>query len=239
MPVDLNQTRHLLEPATATEEKFLCCLCCQSGPIRLIGRIQKQAYHLGDQIIFSFELDNKETDKPLRKIEARLVEQFTYISNTGRTREVEHVKSSVQLSEGVPARGEDSWNDIALNIPIDILPTFNNCKCMHLDYFFIVNVDIESAFDPKILFPITISNAPQMVQPVVQPPLNPGGAIQGVVYPPAPGVAMPAGPLPPAGYPPTTAYPQPTAYPPTAITQQPGVWNPDVPPPAYVAEEKK
>ena len=238
-PVDLNQTRNLLEPATATEEKFLCCLCCQSGPIRLVGKIQKQVYYLGDQIIFSFELDNKATDKPLGKIEARLIEQFTFISNTGRTSKREHAKSSMQLSEGVPPRGEDTWNNVTLNIPTNITPSFNNCKCMHLEYSFIVNVDIESAFDPKVSFPITISSGPQMVQPVIQPPFIPGNVMPsapGMVYPP-PTTGYP--PMPPTGYPPATGYPQPAGYPPATITQQPEVWNPDLPPPAYPIEEKK
>ena len=243
-PVDLNQIRNLLEPATLTEEKFLCCLCCESGPIRLVGRIQKQAYNLGDQIIFSFELDNKETDKPLRTIEARLIEQFTFISNTGRTRQIEHARSSLQLSEGLPPRGEDSWNDVALNIPTDITPSFSNCKCMHLQYYFTVNVDIEVAFDPKVSFPITLSSGPYMVQPMVQPGFIPGNVIPsapGMVYPPpTASIAMPptAGPLPSTGYPPTTGY-SPAGYPPEPITQQPAAWNPDIPPPAYPAEEKK
>ena len=235
LPIDFSLTRHLLEPAGATEEKFLCCLCCQSGPIRLVSEIQKKAYHLGDQIIFSFELDNKETDKPLRKIEARLIQQFTFISNTGRIRETEDVKSSLQLSEGVSPRGEESWNDVALNIPTNIVPSFNNCKCMHLKYYFIVKVDIEAAFDPKVSFPITISSGPQIVQPTFQPLFMPGN-----VMPSAPPAS-----LPPASYPPATGYPQQVVYPPATIAQQPATiteqpttWNPDIPPPAYPKGEK-
>ena len=241
LPVDLNQTRHLLEPTTATEEKFLCCLCCASGPIRLRGTIQKQAYYLGEQITFSFELDNKETDQELRKIEARLMEQFTFISNTGRTREDEHAKSSVRLSEGVPPRGEDSWHDVKLNIPTDILPSFNNCKCMRLEYFFIVNVDIAAAFDPQLKFPITISSGPHTMQPVGQPPLIPGNVMPsapGMVYPPPAGVPPPMSMPPPAGPPPPVGYPQFPGYPPPIVTQQPG-WNPDQAPPPYPMEEKK
>ncbi|XP_028394255.1 arrestin domain-containing protein 3-like [Dendronephthya gigantea] len=241
-PVDLNQTRNLLEPATVTEEKFLCCLCCQSGPIRLVGRIQKQAYYLGDQIIFSFEIDNKETDKPLRKIEARLTQKLTLISNTGCTSEDENAKSSVRLSEGLSPRGEESWHDVALNIPTDIIPSFDNCKCMHLEYYFIVNVDIEAAFDPKVLFPIKISSGPQMMQPG-EPPFLPGNVLTAPgmgypssttgVYPP------PINPPPSLGYPPPTSHPQPAGYPSPAVTQQPTTWNPDQPPPPYPMEGKK
>ena len=234
-----NQSPNLLVPATITEEKFLCCLCCQSGPIRLVVRIQKQVYHLGDQMIFSFALDNKETDKPLRTIEARLTEQFTLISNTGRTIRNERVLSSLRLSEGLPPRSEDSWNDVALIIPTHITPSFTNCNCMHLQYYFTINVGIAAAFDPKVSFPITLSSGPYMVQPMVQPGFIPGNVIPpapGMVYPPPTlGIAMPptAGPLPSTSYSPTTAYPAPAGYPPDPITQQPAAWNADIPPPAY------
>ena len=236
-----NQSPNLLLPATITKEKFLCCLCCQSGPIRLVVRIQKQVYRLGDQLIFSFELDNKETDKPLRAIEAKLIEQFTFISNTGRTKQNERVMSSLRLSEGLPPRSEGSWNDVALIIPTHITPSFTNCKCMHLQHYFTISVGIKAAFDPKVSFPITLSSGPHMVQPMFQPGFIPGNVIPpapGMVYPPPTlGIAMPstAGPLPSTSYPPTTGYPAPagSGYPPDPITQQPTGWNPDTPPPAY------
>lgn len=232
----MSQIRNMLEPATATEEKFLCCLCCQSGPIRLAGSIQKQAYHLGEQIVFSFELDNKQTDKALRSVEARLMMKFKYFSDFISTREYESAKSSVLLSEGVGPRGEDSWNNVTLNIPTDAMPSFNNCKCMHLNYFFIVNVDIAGAFDPQISFPIVILSSPQAAQPTLQPPsvaIDIMHSAPGVPYPPATNMP-PGGPIPLAPYPPLAeGYPTPT------ITQQPINWNPDVAPPAYPGDEKK
>ena len=243
-PVNFNRTRGLLQPATATKEKFLCCLCCQSGPIRLVGRIQKQAYHLGDQIIFSFKLDNKETDKPIRMIGARLIGHFTFISDCGRTKETQKVMSRLKFSEGLPPRSEDSWNDVAFIIPTNITPSFDNCRCMRLQYCLGINVHITAALDSMVLLPITISSRPhtvQTVQPMVQPGLILGNDMPSapsmVSPPPASGAAMPptASPLPSTDHTPTTGCPS-AGYLPGPITQQPAVWNPDIPPPAYPAE---
>lgn len=63
--MDLDEIRDFLEPVSHTEEKYICCLCCRSGPIRLSITLQKRAYNVGEQIVFSVEVDNKETDELL------------------------------------------------------------------------------------------------------------------------------------------------------------------------------
>ena len=161
--MDLNESRHLLEPKKEIVEKTLCCLCCQSGPIYLRAEVQKQAYQAGEPLVFSFELDNKATNKPLRKIEARFVQRVTFYSSS-REEKQEFTKRSEVLSDGISPGGEGTWKDARLDLPTDVVPNFK-CRCMLVEYFFEVSVDIESAFDPKVIIPITVVNGVRTTQP--------------------------------------------------------------------------
>lgn len=215
-PVNLDQMRYLVEPVTITEEKFLCCLCCQSGPIKLIGSIPKQAFTPGEQIQLSFELDNMETDQPLRAIEAKLMAKFKATSNIGVKYENEWAESSVELCNGMAPRNKNTWN-VTLNIPKDTTPNFQNCKCLQLDYYFIVKVDIEAHFDANVSFPITISSGPFSVQPS---PMSID--VSSTAY--APQSILPSA----KGYPPPSL---------SAVIQQPASLTSDVPL-SYQTEEK-
>ena len=212
-PSDLDLRPNLLEPVNDTREKLLCCLCCQSGPIRLRCQLNKQAFYIGEPIIFSVEVDNRETDKDLRKVEAMLVKEVVLISTTSWKERHHFPESSVVLTQGVQARAEESWQNIRLNIPANITPSFENCKCVHVNYQFVVAVDIPSAIDTSVTFPITVANGIQTSQPLVNPPM-----IHDV--PPVQQYGMPSAPS--AGM-----YQQ--AYPPPIVAQPP----PSQPPPPY------
>lgn len=153
----------MLEPKSEKIEKILCCLCCQSGPISIRAELQKQAFHVGEPLFFSLEIDNRATAKPLRKIEAKVMQRVSFFS-TSRKETQEFAISSGILSEGIPPRGEGTWKDMKLDLPDDTVPNFE-CKCMLVEYYFVASVDIESAFDPKVIFPITIVNCVSTIQP--------------------------------------------------------------------------
>lgn len=177
--MDLDEIRDFLEPVSHTEEKYICCLCCQSGPIRLSITLQKRAHNVGEQIVFSVEVDNKETDELLRKVEAKLKEFFTFISKSGNTRSVfTQDNSSVRVAEGVAPRSEQSWRDITLDIPTHTIPTFDNCECIHLSYIFSVKIKMSSAFNLKVWIQVTISSNPQMTpNHSDQPPFSLGNVM--------------------------------------------------------------
>ena len=159
----LYEIRDFLEPVSRTEEKFICCLWCQSGPIRLSVTLQKRAYYVGEQIVFSVEVDNKETDKRLDKVEAKLKAFFTFISKTDNASSVfAKGNPSVRLGEGVAPRSEQSWRDATLDIPTNTTPMFNNCNCICLSYIFSVKIEVSLAINPKVLIPVAISSNPQM-----------------------------------------------------------------------------
>ena len=123
MPLDLSETRHLLEPKTEKVEKTLCCLCCQSGPIYLRAEVQKQAFQAGEPLVFLFELNNKATNKPLRKVEARVMQRVIFYSSS-REETQKFTLCSEVLSEGISPGGEGTWKDARLNLPADTVPNF-------------------------------------------------------------------------------------------------------------------
>jgi hypothetical protein len=220
--MDFNEIRSLLEPVSHTEEKYICCLCCQSGPLRFSAKIYKQIYYVGEQIVFSVDVDNKETDEPLGEVEVKLIALFSFISKSGNTKTVfTDELACVRLTEGMglAPRSERNWRDVTLNIPTHTAPTFDNCKCMHLAYFLTVKIGISLAFDPKVYFPITISSGPQTVLQQ-----------QGNVMPTEPCVMFPAPTIgeqssmdrSPTDSAPTAGYPPP-CYSPPIVTRQPTV----------------
>ena len=163
MTLDLSETRHLLEPKTETVEKTLCCLCCQPGPIYLRAEVQIHAYQAGELLVFLFELNNKAANNSLRKVEARVMERVTFYSSSREETQKFTICSEV-LSESISPGNEGTWKDVRLNLPADIVPNFK-CKCMLVEYFFVVSIDIESAFDPKVIFPITMDLSPPKLNP--------------------------------------------------------------------------
>ena len=200
----------LFQPLTDTKEKYLCCLCCRSGPIRVSVTIQKQVYHPGEHIVFSVEVDNRATSRRLGMIQAALLAKYTLLDTDGKrvTRCYEEVLF-VQLTENMREGSKKKWQDRTPNIPEDTTPSFVNCKCMHLNYKFVVNVQISSAFDTHVSLPVIItSNGPQTVQPVSQC----RSTCEEISI---------ASHFPSADHSPPIGYPQSTSHPLESIIQQP------------------
>ena len=148
-------------------EKYICCLCCRSGPVRLHCTLPKKLYNLGEKIVFSVEVDNTETnDDQLGAVTAQLLANYTLYSDHSEKTARFNVVSSLCLTENVQERSVGKWTDVSLEIPSDATPTFKNCKRIHLEYVFTVWVEIGSwAFDPKITVPVEISSGPLTIQP--------------------------------------------------------------------------
>lgn len=142
--------------------------------------------------------------------------KFKATSNIGVKYENEWAESSVELCNGMAPRNKNTWN-VTLNIPKDTTPNFQNCKCLQLDYYFIVKVDIEAHFDANVSFPITISSGPFSVQPS---PMSID--VSSTAY--APQSILPSA----KGYPPPSL---------SAVIQQPASLTSDVPL-SYQTEEK-
>ena len=201
---------------TATKEKYLCC---RSGPIRVSVTLQKQVYHPGEQIVFSVEVDNSETNKRLGVIHAGLMTNYTVFGKSGKVKgSCSDFGSFLKLSlltESVQGGSKEKWQDRTVNIPEDTTPSFDNCQCIHLDYKFVVYVEISSivvVLNTEVSVPVVliIPNEPQTAQPVSQSHGRskdmPGLATSHFLH---------------AFHSPSLRYPPSTRYPLKSITQQP------------------
>ena len=215
-PKDFEEIRDLLEPTSLTEEKNFGCLCCRSGPLRLSANIQKQIYYVGEKIVFSVEVDNRETEKELGIIEAKLKPVFTFTSDSGDTWvDFGKNESSVRLAENMAPCSEKRWNDVTLDIPTHITPSFDDSGCINMSYLFTVKIGTGFASDLRVVFPITVSSRPpNMVQQASQP-------FPGAILPPSTTDGQPSMiRLPTSSNNPTVSY-TPQKYCPPIVTQQP------------------
>ena len=58
-------------------EKFLCCLCCKSGPLRVTANIDRSGYCPGEGILLNAECENL-TNTKMAGIRAKLVRQVRW-----------------------------------------------------------------------------------------------------------------------------------------------------------------
>lgn len=174
----INPTPFLMEPAVNFEEEYICCLCCRSGPVRLHCTLPKKLYNPGEKIVFCVEVHNTETyDDKLGAVTAQLLATYTLYSDYSEKTARSCTVSSLRLAENVQERSVGKWSDVSLQIPSDATPTFKNCKCIHLEYQFMVWVEIGSwASDPRITVPVQISSGPLTIQPIGSP--SPENVIQ-------------------------------------------------------------
>ena len=76
--VSMIQGRELTEiilfqqPLQGDNSKFLCCLCCKTGPISAIFRIDRTGYVPGDTILLNAEISNN-SNRTMNNSKVRLV----------------------------------------------------------------------------------------------------------------------------------------------------------------------
>ncbi|KAK6174918.1 hypothetical protein SNE40_013477 [Patella caerulea] len=185
--LDLNLETNAAQGAIQQGEKNLCCLCCKSGPISAVLKLDRLGYVPGEDIRIHGEINNHSRRKMTSSFaEIRMTVQYHTPSKT-RT-----VKNSVSKIYHGPIRegGDDIWNGEALVIPPLPPSNLRGCDIIDITYTVTLNVDPSGpAFDLVVPQEIIIGTIP--LKSVAQ--------LYGVPAPmPAPiSVAMP---LPPVDY---------------------------------------
>ena len=200
-------------------DKYLCCLCCRSGPIRLHCALPKKLHNAGERIIFSVEVDNIETNKQLGAVAVKLLADYRFTSQSGNSKlPFRNEVSTLRLAANVQGGSVGKWTNASLEIPSNTTPSFSiGGGGIHLEYFFVLYVELSWATDPNIKIPVVISSGLQTSQPgsstsLPQKNLGPGAALDHTLTSDSAQVDMP-GTMP-------TCHPERSGHPLTTITRQ-------------------
>ena len=60
-------------PVQGNNSKFLCCLCCKTGPISALFRVDRSGYVPGDSIILNAEISNN-SNRTMNSSKVRLIQ---------------------------------------------------------------------------------------------------------------------------------------------------------------------
>lgn len=204
---DLNKRPELMNGATSTDQKVLCCWCCASDPIIASMTVARQGFVPGEAIVFNSEIDNK-SDRDMTCTKARLIMQVKYHAR-GKTRTVNNCIQELQHGK-IDGGGTDVWRDEKLFIP-PVPPSYlEGCRIIDIRYLAMMTVDPSGiGFDLNVPVEVVIGSIPfssiaqqygYNVQQTIAPP--PPGAPEGLYSDPnagqAPGVSMPN--MPPPSY---------------------------------------
>ncbi|XP_044257596.1 arrestin domain-containing protein 3-like [Tribolium madens] len=211
-PIDFNRmSKDLQETTSYSDDKTVCCWCCQGGVVTVELELPKIAFTPGETIPFKVNITNlSNTNVDNIKIKLRKTVTFRVTDPQSETKvDVDDILSFGE--HGVGAHGEHTYN-LTLAIPPGLeVPNFTKCNLFKVEYLLKVTAEMDSctmdldveAWDIQLgHVQYTGTNPP----PSAYPPTN--------SYPPSSGVAYPpplAGVYPPpsGGYPPAGFYPPP------------------------------
>ncbi|XP_050412489.1 arrestin domain-containing protein 3 isoform X2 [Patella vulgata] len=156
--VDLNLEPTAAQGVTQQGEKTMCCLCCKSGPIRAVLKLDRLGYVPGENIRIHGEINNHSRRKMTSSFaELRMTVDYHTPSKT-RTQ-----KNSVsKICKGpIQAGGDDIWNGDALGVPPLPPSNLRGCKIIDIKYTVTLNVDPAGpAFDLVVPIKIIIGTIP-------------------------------------------------------------------------------
>ncbi|KAK8401098.1 hypothetical protein O3P69_002692 [Scylla paramamosain] len=200
--LDLNTNPQATAPINYTDEKYLCCFCCRSGPMSLVLRIDRSGFVPGENMCINAECTNM-TGTEVNHTKAKITQIITYYAEGHKKTEKRKV---AELKHGViKARDADIWSGVEMLIPPLPPSNLDYCRIIDIDYEFQFEMEPSGCHtDLDFAVPIIIGSIPFKqyfssfipAAPPAFPP--PAGFPSAPGYPPQPG--MPVQP-PMAGYP--------------------------------------
>ncbi|KAL3865646.1 hypothetical protein ACJMK2_043012 [Sinanodonta woodiana] len=156
--LDLNQEPTASMPQQGQNQKYLCCLCCRTGPISAHFRIDRKGYVPGDSIILNAEISNN-SNRTMSASRVRLIMAISYHATTKSRNEATEV-ARVQHREIAPF-GSDTWSNERMVIPP--LPPSYLAGCKIIDIAYILKLEVDPtgpSFDLEIPLEIILGTVP-------------------------------------------------------------------------------
>ncbi|KAL8563916.1 hypothetical protein ACOMHN_049572 [Nucella lapillus] len=156
--LDLNQRPDAVLEMTHMNHKFLCCLCCKSGPITASLRIPRKGYVPGETIPVDAEIENL-SGRTMAKTTAKILQRIDYHAVT-KTRTLNHKVAEIRHGEIGPG-GSDQYHAERLLVPA-VPPSFlEGCRIIDIRYYLQVEVDPTGVgFDLLVPVEIIIGTVP-------------------------------------------------------------------------------
>ncbi|GMT17657.1 hypothetical protein PFISCL1PPCAC_8954, partial [Pristionchus fissidentatus] len=170
---DLNLVPSAAHPASTNHAKELGFLFFKSGTINLTARLCKGGFVPGESIQVQVDVENN-TSKSITKIELKLVEMSRYvayrygqtvnpIAPTSRSSEQRVHKRTVNQFEEKVETEKGAGLQYSRLIPIPpVVPTFNECPIITVEYFVKVKVSTSGAIGSSVAtqVPVLIGTIP-------------------------------------------------------------------------------
>ncbi|XP_063233011.1 arrestin domain-containing protein 3-like [Bacillus rossius redtenbacheri] len=248
-PLDLNTHATAKNPVKLEAEKFLCCLCCKSGPISLVLSLPASGYVPGQDIPFIIEVDNN-SNTVIDSVDCVLRKKLQFhVSSPSREVKRDKITLNELKLDSVAEGGSKVWSE-AFKLPPLPPSNLTGCNIIDLDYDLQVIAVISGLHnDLEVTTPIIVGTVPLVAfhEAGVRPPTAPivtgwDGKSEGNGVPTqtvaSPGWGSPQQPgdpsqvplLQPFGAPgqpqPGLPYPQPSPHPSPQPSPQPGLAYP-------------
>ncbi|BFY98273.1 hypothetical protein BsWGS_01313 [Bradybaena similaris] len=157
-PVDLNLEPSAAQPTQNTREKHICCLCCVSGPITAMLRLNQKGYVPGETLTISADISNSSR----RKVDSSSVELLmtTTFHTAHKSRSV--TQQVARLHHGSLASGKsDKWEGDNFCLP-SLPPSYlSGCSIMEIKYTLELRVfPVGPAFELAVPLEIIIGTVP-------------------------------------------------------------------------------
>ncbi|XP_045216632.2 arrestin domain-containing protein 3-like isoform X2 [Mercenaria mercenaria] len=136
--LDLNTIPNAMNGTSRTNQKTLCCLCCESDPICAMLAVDRIGYVPGEAIVFRSEINNN-SNREMTCSKANLVMQVRYHATT-KTRTVYNIVN--QMVHGkIEGGGTDVWMNEKLHIPAVPPSYLRGCNIIDIRYYMMITVD--------------------------------------------------------------------------------------------------
>ncbi|KAK6180223.1 hypothetical protein SNE40_012415 [Patella caerulea] len=151
-PLDLNLDPQARQGATGNGQKTLCCLCCKSGPISAVMRLDRLGYVPGEAIPISCEIHNG-SRRSMSSSFVQLKQTVVYRATT-KTKTVCNTVSKIKHGPIQPG-DDDVWNGDLLHIPPVPPSGLRGCRIIDITYTVTLNVD-PSGVGTDLVVPMNI-----------------------------------------------------------------------------------
>lgn len=160
--IDINDPA-LLVPMRSENDKMLCCLCCESGPLTLHASLDRVGYCPGESVIISASAENL-TNRVVRGVRAQLIAATTRNAR-GHTNTARRVVCEM-LGEPIAVGATGKWENRSFPIP-PVPPSIKTCRIIDHSYYIQVCVVVPNGINLKVHFPVVMGTIPfrQEAQP--------------------------------------------------------------------------